>query len=233
MLITAGADVNAPEVPGLTPLMSAAEKMSVALIKMLLEAGASASINAKDNEGRTALMFAAERGHVETIKTLLEAGAAINIKDNMGKTALMYTQGYMYSRNSSLDAGKCLISAGASINDVNAKRQSPLMLAVQRNYLEEVKMLLEGGARASVNARDNQGKTALMYVKSEGYDDASADIIRSLVAAGADVNAGDDDGETPLMLLAFRICLSLQLWHCSKRVPVLPLMRRTNRVEPH
>ena len=202
LLITAGADVNAPDVRGLTPLMSAAEKMSVALIKMLLEAGAGASINAKDNEGRTALMVAAERGHAETIKTLLEAGAAINAKDNMGKTALMYTQGYMYSRSSSLDAGKRLIATGASINDVNAKKQTPLMLAVQRNYLEEVKMLLEAGARASVNARDDQGKTALMYVKSELYDDASADIIRSLVAAGADVNAADEDGATPLMLLA-------------------------------
>jgi ankyrin repeat protein len=200
LLITAGADVNGPDVRGLTPLMSAAEKMSVALIKMLLEAGARYSINAKDNEGRTALMLAAERGHVETIKTLLEAGAAINAKDNMGKTALMYTQGYMYSSSSSLDAGKCLIAAGASINDVNAKRQTPLMLAAQRNYLEEVKILLEAGARASVNARDDQGKTALMYVKRQQYNDASADIIRSLVAAGADVNAIDDDGETPLML---------------------------------
>ena len=200
LLITAGADVNAADVRGHTPLMSAADKMSAALIKMLLEAGARVSINAKDNEGRTALMFAAERGHVETIKMLLEAGAAINAKDNMGKAALMYTQGYMYSGSSSLDAGKCLIATGASINDVNAKGQTPLMPAVQRNYLEEVKLLLGAGARASVNARDSQGKTALMYVKRQLYNDASADIIRSLVAAGADVNAIDDDGETPLML---------------------------------
>jgi serine/threonine-protein phosphatase 6 regulatory ankyrin repeat subunit B len=202
LLLATGADVNAPDVRGLTPLMSAASKMSVVLMRMLLEAGAGASVNAKDNEGRTALMVAAERGHVETIKLLFEAGAAINAKDNMGKTALMHTQGYMYSRSSSLAAGKYLIATGASINDVNAKGQTPLMLAAQRNYLEEVKILLEAGARASINARDNEGKTALMYVKSELYDDASADIIRTLVAAGADVNLADDNGATPLMLLA-------------------------------
>ncbi len=202
LLITAGAEVNAPDVRGLTPLMSAASKMSPVLIKMLLEAGARTSINAKDNEGKTALMFGAERGHVETIKLLLEAGAAINAKDNMEKTVLMYAQGHMYSSISTLGAGKCLIAAGANVNDVNAQRQTPLMLAVLRHYVEEIKMFLEAGARASVNERDNRGKTALMYLKSELYHDASPQIIRTLVAAGADVNVADDDGETPLMLLA-------------------------------
>jgi len=202
LLVTAGAEVTAPDVRGLTPLMSAASKMSVVLIRMLLEAGARASINAKDNEGRTALMFAAERGHVETIKMLLEAGAAINAKDNMGQTALMYAHGHRYSGISTLAAGKCLIAAGANVNDVNTQRQTPLMLAVQRHYVEEVKMLLEAGARASVIERDSRGKTALMYLRSELYDDASPGIIKILVAAGADLNVADDNGETPLMLLA-------------------------------
>jgi ankyrin repeat protein len=200
LLITAGADVNAADVRGHTPLMAAADKMSAPLIKTLLEAGARASINGKENEGRTAVMFAAERGHVETIKMLFEAGAVINAKDNIGRTALMHTQSYMYSPSSSLDAGKYLIAAGASINDVNAWRQTPLMLAAVRNYAEEVKLLLGAGARASINARDSKGRTALMYVKRQLYDDASAEIIRRLVAAGADVNAVDDDGETPLMV---------------------------------
>jgi len=202
LLITAGAEVNVPDGRGLTPLMSAASKMSAVLIKMLLEAGARASINATDNQGRTALMFAAERGDVETIKMLLDAGSAIHAKDTTGQTALMYARGHRYSGVSSLGAAKSLIAGGANVNDVNAYRQTPLMLAVHHHYVEEVKMLLEAGARASINARDSHGKTALMYLTSELYDDASPNLIKTLVAAGADVNVVNDNGATPLMMLS-------------------------------
>lgn len=202
-LITAGANVNAPQVGGLTPLMSAASRMSVAIVKMLLEAGARASINAKDKDGRTALMLAAERGHAETIKLLLEAGAAINDKDIYGQTPLMYARGHRYTGISSLAAGKTLIAAGANVNDVSAPGQTPLMMAVQRHYVEEVKMLLAAGA--SVNAKDSQGRTSLMLIKNELYNDASQELIRVLLAAGADVNVVDKDGVTPLMLLTSQV----------------------------
>ncbi|HEU4713169.1 MAG TPA: ankyrin repeat domain-containing protein [Pyrinomonadaceae bacterium] len=198
-LLTAGANVNAPDIRWQTPLMSAAAHLSVGLIKMLLDAGARPSINAKDKEGRTALMFAAERGNAEAIKMLLQAGAAINDKDAHGQTPLMYARGHRYTGISSLAAGKTLIAAGASVNVVSDPGQTPLMMAVQRHYVDEVKMFLAAGA--SANAKDNQGRTALMYVKSELYDDASPELVRVLLAAGADVNVVDNDGATPLILL--------------------------------
>ena len=202
LLIKAGADVNAPDLSGSTPLMSAAEKMSPILIKMLFEAGARTSINAKDNKGQTALMFAAQRGDAETIKTLLEAGVIIDTKDNLGQTALMFARGHGSSGISSLSAGKSLIAAGANVNEANAEKQTLLMLVVQHNYADEVAMFLEAGARTSINARDSQGRTALMYVRSQSYRDESTRIIGLLLEAGADVNVADNDGQTPLMLLS-------------------------------
>jgi ankyrin repeat protein len=45
------------------------------------------------------------------------------------------------------------------------------------------------------NERDDRGQTALHWASKEGYDD----IVRSLIAAKADVNAADAHDVTPLM----------------------------------
>ncbi|MBV9926673.1 MAG: ankyrin repeat domain-containing protein [Acidobacteria bacterium] len=201
LLLAAGADVNAADVRGQTPLMAAAQKPSADLIKLMLEAGARRSVNAKNGEGQTALMLASERSDVESIKTLLAAGADLDAKDRQGRTALMYAHAYKY-RPASLDAVKLLLAAGARVNDADNNGRTPLMLAVQDNFTDEVKTLLAAGARASINARDGHGKTALLYVKSVFDEDASAEIIKVLAAAGADLDADDDDGQTLLMKLA-------------------------------
>ena len=57
---------------------------------------------------------------------------------------------------------------------------------------ESIRAMLECGA--DINARDNDGQTALMNANDE-------DCIKVLIEAGADVNAKDNDGWTPLMHL--------------------------------
>ncbi|WP_409152637.1 ankyrin repeat domain-containing protein [Fretibacterium fastidiosum] len=86
-LIQAGADVNAKNEYGWTPLMIAAIENTPEVLKVLIEAGA--DVNAKDRNGLTPLMHAA--GHntnPEVLKVLLEAGADAKAKNNEGKTAL-------------------------------------------------------------------------------------------------------------------------------------------------
>ena len=53
-------------------------------------------------------------------------------------------------------------------------------------------------AGADVDARDDDGWTALMWAAQEGR----ADAVRLLIGAGADVDIDDDDGWTALMLAA-------------------------------
>lgn len=93
ILIDEGADVNAYNEIGMTPLMIAAEKDNYELAKLLIMRGA--DVNAKVpikhkywSKGTTALIIAANNGSTSIINLLLKAGADINIKERYGNTAL-------------------------------------------------------------------------------------------------------------------------------------------------
>ena len=87
-LIQGGADVNAKNEDGLTPLMLAAQYNSnPKALRALI--GAGADVNAKNKDGVTPLMFAAIMNTPEVLKVLLEAGADVNAKNKDGWTPLM------------------------------------------------------------------------------------------------------------------------------------------------
>ena len=82
-----GADKEARDADGFTPLMTAAEHGSFEVAKQLLEAGADKE--AKEANGGTALMLAAQKGCVKVAKLLVEAGADKEAKVASGHTPLM------------------------------------------------------------------------------------------------------------------------------------------------
>lgn len=85
-LIEKGADVNAANLRGLTPLMAAVDRGRLDIADLLLKEGA--DVEAKDFTGTTALMRAAFNGEFEIVQLLLEKGASSLVKDLCGKTAL-------------------------------------------------------------------------------------------------------------------------------------------------
>ena len=94
--IDKGADVNAPNTVGETPLIVAAGyNKNPKVITTLLKAGA--DINAQDSlYGSTALIWAAYAPNLEAITTLLQAGADAKAKSNEGKTAFDYAKDNYY-----------------------------------------------------------------------------------------------------------------------------------------
>ena len=79
MLISAGADVNAPY-KGWTPLILAAEHGDTVLMKLLLDKGA--NVSARNIDERTALDVAAyPTGNKEAANLLISSGATVNIID--------------------------------------------------------------------------------------------------------------------------------------------------------
>src|SRR5262249_26973158 len=124
------------------------------------------------------------------LERLSRSGAEVNVKDDHDKTPLMYAAAV-----GSLEAMKILIGKGADVNAQNESGLTPLILAA--NDLAKQRVLLERGAH--VNAATKLGRTALSVA---AMSDGSADIVRLLVAKGADAKAVDAFKNTMLTAAA-------------------------------
>ena len=72
LLSSPGADVNARNDRGSTPLLEAARYGHDNICRMLIASGA--DLKAKDKDGKTALMLAIQNNHDDVVRVLKEAG---------------------------------------------------------------------------------------------------------------------------------------------------------------
>eukprot|EP00930_Biecheleria_cincta_P004502 TRINITY_DN105411_c0_g1_i1.p1 TRINITY_DN105411_c0_g1~~TRINITY_DN105411_c0_g1_i1.p1 ORF type:complete len:1117 (-),score=264.86 TRINITY_DN105411_c0_g1_i1:360-3710(-) len=118
-----------------------------------------------DAENRTEAMWAAKHGHAQVLAELLEFGFDINFRDKSGLTVADHAQGHLGLRHSLLEA---------------EKRNQTLLKAAQRGNQAEIHQALEDGAY--VDARDEQGWTALVWSMMHG----SVDLVATLATHSAD-----------------------------------------------
>ncbi len=86
VLLDRGANIEARNARGATPLIAASGRGNLALITLLLKQGA--QIEARDRDGNTALHEASFQSHVDCVEALLAAGAPTTIRNGLGFTPL-------------------------------------------------------------------------------------------------------------------------------------------------
>ena len=187
-LLDAGADVNAKNRRGSTPLHWAIRDQ--AKVRLLLARGA--AINARQVEGRTPLYQAASLGDgTEMMRLLLSKGADPNIALANGRTPLMAV-----ADHGDVEAITLLLDAKAPVDTKNGAGETALILAAGDGNPRAVQLLLDRGA--DPRARTKRSETALGNAGTSGNEET----VRLLLDRGAEVNVRNIRGYSPLMLAA-------------------------------
>lgn len=85
-LLERGAEVNARDWHGVTPLIAAAHSGHTAVVALLLQNGA--DVNVSPTQAPTALIAAVQGGFGAIVEMLLQAGARADLPDGVGQTPL-------------------------------------------------------------------------------------------------------------------------------------------------
>jgi ankyrin repeat protein len=220
VLIAHGADVKAKErFGGQTALMWAAMENHAAAAKVLIEAGA--DVHARSNGGFTPLLFAARAGHIQTTQVLLGSGADVNetLPDGMSALVLAVV-------NAHYEFAASLLAHGADPNaDAQGWTALHQLVWTRRpnkgfanpgpvptgtlSSLELAQKLVADGAdpnsRQKKEPRDGYrnmlnriGATPFLLAAKS----ADVELMRVLVANGADPQLPTADRTTPLMAAA-------------------------------
>jgi ankyrin repeat protein len=244
-LLNSGADANAVSTEGETALMTASRTGNVDSIKVLLAHGA--DVNARENwHGETALMWAVSQKHAAAARELIAKGADVNARSTSNKwerqnsaeprekwlplgglTVLEFA-----ARQGCVDCIPVLLQAGVDMNATDPDGITPLLSAMINGHYDVANVLIEKGANP--NIADRTGRTPLYSAVDDhtmpasnrpspreiDNEVSSLDLVKSLVAKGANINAqlkqqqpyrtkldrGDDTmlttGTTPLLRAA-------------------------------
>jgi ankyrin repeat protein len=191
-LIDKGANVDVADGSGNTPLITALSRKAWESADLLLD---SIAPEPASGPSRDALYLAVSGG--ASRKLLNKITTKLDIDVN-----LRYAGEKRSALHAAVAGGRremvlwVLERKGININIKNAKKETPLMLAVASGRAEIVVALLEAGART--DGIDAEGQTALTMAARN----KSQDIAEALIGAKASLDAADKNGMTALTIAA-------------------------------
>lgn len=186
-----GASENMPTQSHLNAaLIAAAGRGDTDETRRLLRQGA--SVTATDDQGRTALIAAAYGDHLEVGKLLIQAGADVNTQDNSRQSAYLIP-----TADGSLAFLRLTLQSGADVHRLDSYNGTGLIRAADRGHVEIIRELLT--TDIAIDHVNRLGWTALLEAIILGNGGPNhTEVVRLLVAAGANVNLADSGGTTPL-----------------------------------
>jgi len=179
MALGMGADKDACDAYGNSPMVLAARTGNPEVVRALVGAGANASDRCPSG---TTPLIAAASGTAGAVKVLLAAGANPNISDFRGRTALM-TAAY---RGNAMTV-RLLLNAGANPNIRVKGGSTALTVAVSMKRANIVRALVHAGA--DITVKDQFGRSPLVTARRNG----DASTVAALTAAAHGRHRLDSD----------------------------------------
>jgi ankyrin repeat protein len=179
-LIKQGADLNAKDARGMTPLMYSAVVGSPESMRLLLDNAADPNLT--NTAGSTALMFSVTE--MEKVRLLVDRGANVNAVTKFGRTPLLLAA----MSDGSAGIVRLLVERGADVKAVDGIKSNALHAAATGNDIDTIRQLVSAGL--DVNAANFAGFTPLMLAAGQ----ANLPAVKMLLDKGANVNAVSSDG---------------------------------------
>ncbi|ERE85571.1 ankyrin repeat and KH domain-containing protein 1 [Cricetulus griseus] len=121
-----------------------------------------------------------EDGHVEVARLLLDSGAQVNMPADSFESPLT-----LAACGGHVELAALLIERGANLEEVNDEGYTPLMEAAREGHEEMVALLLAQGANINAQTEETQ-ETALTLACCGGF----SEVADFLIKAGADIELG-------------------------------------------
>ncbi len=173
LLLGRRAKIDSVDRYGRTPLSYAVWSGKVAVVDMLIKAGARADL--KDEIGGTPLSYAVCNGYKEVIEVLVKGDTQVNLED-ISKELL-----FSAAKKGHEDVVRLLLDTGKT--DLDARDnddQTPLLWAARKGHKAIVKLLL-ATEKVDVNTKDKDSWTPLSWATEGGRKD----MVELLLKAGA------------------------------------------------
>ena len=199
-LIKRGADINAVDTDGKTPLnllfeslvsLEEPSKEQIALVNLFIQNGAKINPSIKTNGEKTLLH---QTKSAKLAKLIIAQGVDVNSKDENGNTLLHFA---VLKENYELL--NLLIQNNADLNMKNKEGEAPLNLAIGLRYRggiyspEIAKLLINNGA--DINVKNPIGNLSLLHFAVKENDKK---FINFLLDKGININAKDSGKATAL-----------------------------------
>lgn len=186
-LITKGANKEAKNASGETPLFSACKNDNAEIPQLLIQKGCKS--NVRDNLGSTPLHVAVRWGNSNTAFQLIKSGCDINAQNVSGKTPLSEA-----ALSGKTEIAKMLLERGADPNTSDTTGRTVLMDAVRAKSTGTISMLLE--YKANTQLQDLNGRNSYHEAALTG----DYEVISLIRKAGGNPLSRDKNGNTPFSL---------------------------------
>ena len=175
--------VNVKDDNGNTPMMWAAKKGFIDIVKLLGNAGARVNTTNKDNW--TALCFAASNNRPQVAEYLLKLNAKVDFAcGKNAETPLLLSA----ANGANPTMIRIFVNHTANVNATDADQETPLMKVASTKQIDSARTLIKAGAK--VNANTEKGMSPAM----KAVFAVNLPMVKFLIENGGEANAIMSDG---------------------------------------